>query len=83
MLKETESAITISVYPNPAKDFINVKLLGQSRYQVRLYNLQGKMVLLETNADQIDVTSVASGTYLLEVLETVSGERIVEKVIIE
>lgn len=77
------SALTISVYPNPAKDFINVKLVGQSKYQVSLYNLQGKLILLEANANQIDVTSVASGTYLLEILETVSGERIVEKVIIE
>ena len=73
----------ILIFPNPTVDFINIDVSGKLDYMVSLYNLQGKLLVSETNTNQINISSVASGTYLLEILETVSGERIVEKVIIE
>jgi hypothetical protein len=54
----------ISVYPNPASDFINIKS-PQMPLQVRLFNMLGEEVPCTFSGNRINLHSQASGSYLL------------------
>lgn len=59
----------VSVYPNPAKDFVNIKLPKTQNSIVRLFDMTGKLVK-EFKADsdniQLSVSSLPKGVYLLK-----------------
>lgn len=63
-IKETVSPI--KTYPNPTKDIIHIETGKQNIPEVRLYTLQGKL-LLSTQSKQIDLASFTNGMYLLQV----------------
>jgi hypothetical protein len=53
---------TISVYPNPAVDFLNVSIDGVKR----VYDLTGKL-LIESSVTSLDISSLNQGIYVLNV----------------
>ena len=74
---------TFSVYPNPANDFINVKLNNPAMVisQAGIYDLSGKLILNSNFANQmIDVKALATGSYLL-VLKDAEGNSFSQKII--
>ena len=58
--------LEFSVYPNPVKDTLHITTYGQQVMTVEIVTLNG-VVLLTATTDQIDTSSLASGTYLLKV----------------
>ncbi|NVK28765.1 MAG: T9SS type A sorting domain-containing protein [Flavobacteriia bacterium] len=63
-----EAALPLIVYPNPANDVI--ELMGNVDGEVQILNLNGQVVLQEdiesaTQTARMDVSSLASGVYLL------------------
>lgn len=56
-----------SIYPNPATDYLTVS--GLDAANVTVYDMQGKLLISTnlTNTDQLDLRSLESGTYLLEI----------------
>lgn len=57
------------IYPNPTKDKINVSSIGVIS-DVALFNLLGQNVLFQkanSTENQIDMTALSSGTYLVKV----------------
>jgi hypothetical protein len=61
-----------SIYPNPASDFINVDLsdINKEIKQVAIYNLQGKMVLINSAfipGEKIDISSLSPGMYMVKI----------------
>lgn len=65
--KEEKGLLEISVFPNPAKDRINVRSLKMgSNYEI--LNMQGKVVLSGGyNGREISLTTLPSGVYVLKV----------------
>ena len=60
---------SFTAYPNPVKDVLNVSFT-QNISNVAVYNLLGQQVLvmnMNANKGQIDMSSLASGTYLVKV----------------
>lgn len=62
----------ITIYPNPAGDFINISVKGLSRdYGIELYDLTGKILLQKSNIAEgnfrLDLTVLAEGNYFLKV----------------
>lgn len=55
---------SIVVYPNPAYDMLYIK--GIEQQTLRIYNLQGAMLHSE-HGNQITVSSLPMGTYLLQI----------------
>jgi hypothetical protein len=53
---------TITIYPNPAVDFLNVSIDGVKR----VYDLTGKL-LIESSATSLDISALNQGIYLLNV----------------
>ena len=70
-----------SVYPNPAKDNLFIKSL-QSVDEVKIYSLNGvlvKTVLNVENETAIDVSSLASGFYIMKINNQSQGIKLVKE----
>jgi len=85
---ETKEKETIHVYPNPAKDFINVDIEATNfkQSEIELFDMQGKLVkkakLNSKQGNRIDVSNLNSGAYTYNVMlngKTISGKVIIGK----
>lgn len=66
-LATDESSLTdISVYPNPAKDFVNIKS-SSSVKKATLYTADGKKIL-EVSNSKINIAAFPKGNYIMVVL---------------
>ncbi|MFD2562697.1 T9SS type A sorting domain-containing protein [Aquimarina rubra] len=79
-----ESIVTI--YPNPVSDFFTIHIPDINSYTFSLYNLNGQEVMTrKVNAlllnHQIDISSLAQGTYLLKLSVPQTNENKVFKII--
>jgi len=72
-------ANNISVYPNPASEFINItNVLGSDLF---LYNVMGKLIYsehIETDQTRLNVTDLPAGNYILNIIT--EGNKITKKV---
>jgi len=73
---------SIAFYPNPVNDVLLVKSLGIGIDSVKIYDLNGRLVLEKVNVQhQINVSQLEQGTYILDI-ETAVGvlrEELVKK----
>lgn len=66
-IEEHTVAKQVSVFPNPAKDYIFMDTEESLPLEVSLYNIFGQQVLHLTNTEgKIDVSHLKSGLYLLQ-----------------
>ena len=81
------------IYPNPAKDVINIEYINHidAKVRISLVDANGNMIqvlqdMKEVNSGmnlfKADISKVQSGLYMI-VLESDSGEQIMQKIIIE
>ena len=63
---EIESMQEISIYPNPASEYINIAT-NQSLNKIELFDLLGKQVLSTRETKQIQITHLPTGLYVLKV----------------
>ena len=64
MAVDNVSSETIVVYPNPTQDILMIK--GIDYQTLRVYDMQGRLLKVESGS-QINVSSLAEGTYLLQI----------------
>ena len=62
-----ENALQINVYPNPAKDRVIVE--GVEAAEVQVYNALGQLVKTVQNANEINVSDLMEGVYLLRIAD--------------
>jgi photosystem II stability/assembly factor-like uncharacterized protein len=63
-------AMDISVYPNPATDWLRINLAGESSATLRLFDLSGRQLLTQKwspAANSLPVNGLPAGTYILQV----------------
>jgi len=72
----------VEIYPNPAKEIINIDVGGDLSYQVNLYDLEGRLLMSSTNTKHLVLDSTPKGTYLLEIKDKNSDQKVVRKIII-
>ena len=84
--EETIGEETVFVYPNPAKEFINVEFSGLSdeNISIEIIDVFGKVVQKENRKNEngifnLNVRSLAAGYYLLKIS---SGNSVIQKKII-
>lgn len=66
----------IVVYPNPANDFVTIEYSSDEQVQMSILNLSGQIMyeqLLEDVETIIDISSLASGVYLIYVENSISS----------
>ena len=72
---------SIRIYPNPAIDIINIDLPKNLNYQANLHDLNGRLISSMTNKSAIDIQNVPQGTYLIEIKDLDSGQKVIDKII--
>jgi hypothetical protein len=70
---DSVSQVEYAVFPNPAKDYINITANGSlpANAYIRLADVTGKVLLLQkmaSNRQQLSVSNYASGTYFLQII---------------
>ncbi len=73
----------VHIYPNPANSVINIDITGQLNYNISLFNMLGKLVYSAKNQSSININSIPKGTYILELKDTKTNKKIIEKIVIE
>ncbi len=61
---------SLSIYPNPAKDIINIKLNNYQNTSATLYDISGRLMFekkLNSDISSIDVSNLNNGMYLLKI----------------
>ena len=72
-----------AIYPNPAIDIININISGDLKYEVTIFDLQGRIMISKKNPSVIDIQALPQGIYLLELKDLDSGQKVIEKIIKE
>jgi len=72
----------VCVFPNPTLGVINVQFEGQVNYSLNLFDLNGRLIRSASNTNRLETDGLPLGTYLIEVLNTDSGQKNVERIVI-
>ena len=59
---------TISLYPNPAKEVLNISSSSQIA-KIEVYDLLGKKVASNNNASNVNVAALGKGAYIVKVVQ--------------
>ncbi|TZF98788.1 T9SS type A sorting domain-containing protein (plasmid) [Chryseobacterium panacisoli] len=79
-IKDTKiTAEEVSVYPNPAIDFIQINSPGTVK-SIEIYDESGKLIKSKTNSNKIDVKGLPAGLYMVHI--KTEERNFTEKVII-
>ena len=64
----------IVIYPNPTTHFVKISAPENQKFNVLLFDVSGKLLLEKkcTANENIDVSSLAVGSYIFQVIETTS-----------
>lgn len=72
---------TIYYYPNPAKDILHIAHQSTIK-EVKIFDMQGKVLLAQANTNSIDVSTLLTGLYIVQ-STTKKGEKHREKIEIQ
>ena len=73
---------TINIYPNPTIDLINIDIEGELDYRASLYDMNGKLITTSKNTTHLHISSLPTGSYLLEIKDLESGQKVAERIAI-
>lgn len=64
----------VEVYPNPANNFVNIQLQTGQRAQLKLFNMQGKLIWNEAfvGETKLNISTFSEGMYTLQI-HTING----------
>jgi hypothetical protein len=74
---------TVSLYPNPAQNILNIQNTANNLSKLQIYDLNGRLLqnhAMQTNEVSLDVSQLNSGIYLV-VLENEMGHQISRKIV--
>ncbi|MGV3612765.1 MAG: T9SS type A sorting domain-containing protein [Fluviicola sp.] len=57
----------LQVYPNPTADWMQIEF-SEPIQEIHLFNTQGQQIVLQHNLTEINLSELAAGTYILEVI---------------
>ncbi len=75
--------IEIDIFPNPVTDEINIKTEDNFDLRTTLYDHHGKQILSVTNSMRMQIDDLSSGLYLLEIEDSQTGQKAIERIVIE
>tara|TARA_B110000902_G_scaffold199346_1_gene226300 strand:+ start:2335 stop:3159 length:825 start_codon:yes stop_codon:yes gene_type:complete len=82
---ETFNDFNIVMYPNPATNVVSIKFNNTPQLEVTLFDLLGRKVLskmLQKDHNDIDVSKLAAGTYMVQ-MKNEKNEILIKNLIIE
>ena len=70
----------IAIYPNPVQDVLNITTNSLVK-EVLVYSTDGKLVLSENNMNTVDVSSLQSGSYIVNI--TLENDKTITKQVLK
>ncbi len=61
--------LSVQIYPNPAKDILNISGVKSNQWSLKLFNVQGQVLQYQEYKLQLDIKSLKSGVYFLHIRE--------------
>lgn len=60
---------SISIYPNPSSDYVNIEIKNQSIEKISIFDMTGKLVLEKNNVSnrQISISNLKKGVYIIKI----------------
>ncbi|MBP6455573.1 MAG: T9SS type A sorting domain-containing protein [Chitinophagaceae bacterium] len=84
-LNEKNSILSYNIFPNPTNGIIHIQSITKYKLRItdlQILNLQGQVLLQESNNNEVDISSLSNGVYFLQ-LTNERMEKLVYKVIKE
>lgn len=75
---------TIQVYPNPTKNLVNIQTSEDSTFDLMVYNQLGQVIYttnFKGNRYSFNIKKMPAGVYLIELLDTKTEQKYIEKVV--
>lgn len=73
-----EEEFNFSLSPNPATDEIKIQI-SYSEFEVKIYDLLGQVLLVNTNTKVLDISSLTEGIYIISI--TADGKTTNQKIV--
>jgi len=73
---------TVRFYPNPCSDILNTDVSGELNFKASIFDMNGKLIQSSLNNNQINISTIVQGTYLLTIEDLNSKKRLIEKIVI-
>lgn len=80
-IRET-SLFKIDVFPNPAKELVNIDVPQNLSVSFNLFDLNGQLVFAGKENNKIYLENLPEGIYLLEITERQTGQKVLKKVVV-
>jgi len=74
--------LNVEVYPNPASDVITIKAQNNQSLDYLIFDTLGKTLAVPSGKNNMDVSSLDNGTYILQVIDKATEEFGVVRVVI-
>jgi len=74
--------LNVEVYPNPATDVITIKAQKNQSLDYLIFDTLGKSLALPSDNNNINVSALDNGTYILQVIDKATEEFGVVKIVI-
>lgn len=74
---------TLHIFPNPSKGNIQIHSARLQALHLKVYSLEGKLLYQEKATQEVDLSHLADGLYLLKIAYPDRQEEIVERIIIQ
>ena len=70
---ESDNAVALDIYPNPAFDEVNIRMSSSSNWKVEILDTKGRLILSQTvKGDRLTLSNLATGLYLARVSNNAS-----------
>ncbi len=69
----------VLIYPNPSNGLVNIQYSAKVRAEIR--DLEGRMVLVQDDAKEIDIRSLSDGLYFISVYDETGNKITVQKLL--
>ena len=72
----------VSIYPNPTAKDLFIEVNGALAFELKLFDIQGKLLLTQNNVELLDVSAYANGIYFVSITEISTGKKIVDRFVV-
>ena len=69
-VKTNNAGLEFEMYPNPASEWLNIKVKDGFTGEFKIYDMQGKLLMIENlvGSDQISITDLSVGMYIVQII---------------
>ena len=86
--QNNSEALNVTIYPNPATNFLSISNLTEGNYQIKIHDLLGKNhfnqnFTNQSNQININLPKLSSGTYFISITEENFNNSVSKKIVIQ